>query len=142
MLNNVQKFNLSNLAIATVLALGVPAALLLSGFCLSSEWHEGKAGAAGCWQYKVSWLSSEDAIDAVIDAIIKNAKPALSREDFHRLNPDCCKIAWMDHSRIGFVSGLLGQAARQVRVKFADGDIVHFTVTNCGRVHSPAAYFQ
>jgi hypothetical protein len=133
------RFYFGNTIIALFLCLGIPATLLFNGFCLSSTEHTG--GKEYSRTYHVSFLSNEDAVNAVIDSIIAGRKPTLSRQEFRMLHPDCCKVVWMNIESIS--ERLLGQAAKEVRVDLADGgDRLHYTISNCGRVRFLGAYFR
>jgi hypothetical protein len=125
------------------------ATLSYSGFCFSSY----------------EFLSDEEAINAAIDDvmsmgvhIVENPRGDYAqffpekqvrytgREEFRRLNPDCCKIVPHDRFWIEFRHELFGLAAKSVRVHYMvryiaeSGAIAQQeagarrAVGNCGRV--------
>lgn len=83
------------------------------------------------------FLPDDEAIDAAIDEIrasklhtVENPSGGYirlspekqvvygSRDEFRRLNPDCCKIVPHDRLWIGFWHQLFGKAAKSVRINY------------------------
>jgi hypothetical protein len=130
---------------------GIAAALSYSGFCIK----------------KLGWLSDDEVINAAIGDVLgsvhiiktstgryqqfvpKNEVRYRSRDEFHRLNPDCCKIVPHDRFTVGFWDQLFGMAAKSVFLTYTvrsfdeNGDFssqaaeAQRAVGNCGHVFNP-----
>jgi hypothetical protein len=131
---------------------GIAAALSYSGFCIK----------------KLGWLSDDEVINAAIGDVLtasayvtetptggylpfqpKKEVRYRSRDEFRRLNPDCCKIVSHDRFTVGFWDQLFGWAAKSVSltytVQFFDENgnlssqtvVSQRTVGNCGHVFNP-----
>ena len=124
-------------------------ALSYSGFCLE----------------RFGYLSDSEFIDAAIDEVMKTRShvfeepgggfmtfgiqrqlPYKDREEFRRLNPDCCRIVPRGPDSVTLTHRLWGQAAKSVHVRykvnyFNDNGILikleavaRRAISNCGRV--------
>jgi hypothetical protein len=139
-----------------------PAMLLYNGFGVCAKPRDG-----GIPHYKIGFLSDEEAIDAAINEAIKmpvhvsetptggyaqfapkNQIRYRDKEEFRRLNPDCCKIVPHDRSSmmLSWWHEVFGRAAKSVRVTYSvryideDGKrsqgtaVMQAIISNCGNV--------
>lgn len=102
--------------------LGTAGALSYSGFCFT----------------EFRWLSADDFIDAAIEDVMRggmhiietptggyvtfapkqNEVRYVGRDEFRRLNPNCCKIVPHDPVWISFRHRLFGRAAKSVLIRY------------------------
>jgi hypothetical protein len=155
-----RSFLLSDLAIAVAVVIGIPALLLYNGFGVCA-----KPRGSHPPHYKIGFLSDEEAIDAAIDEamtrslhvtetptggyarfIPKNQIRYRDREEFRRLNPDCCRIVPHDDIFMHWSHEVRGLANKSVHVSYAvrymdedgrqssEAAVAQRVITNCGRV--------